>query len=238
MRPNPLFASEDSELVRVLVREHPWATLVTATGDGLAASHYPVLLDEEALDLTLLTHLGRPDDEVLEIDRGEVLVIVQGNHGYISPGWYSPEERMVPTWNFTVAHLYGTPQILEEAENFEVLTKLVENFERHLDQPAFLDPADAPSAKGTVGLRIPIARFEMKRKLSQNKDDETRRTVIEALREDGPYRHPVLADEMERELKDLEARGLVRRPEKPRQARKPLKGSKGSVSELVKDQRR
>lgn len=43
------------------------------------------------------------------------------------------------------------------------------------------NPLFAPVAKGTVGLRIPIDRFEMKRKLSQ-------------------YRHPALADEMEREL--------------------------------------
>lgn len=200
MRPNPLFASDDPELVRALVREHPWATLVTATGAGLAASHYPVLLDEDAPGLTLLTHLGRPDEEVLEIESGEVLVIVQSHHGYISPGWYSSRERKVPTWNFTVAHLHGTPQILDEAENFAVLTRLVEHFEGRLDRPWYLDPADAPIAKGTVGLRIPVDRFEMKRKLSQNKDDETRRTVIAALREDGPYRHPVLADEMEREL--------------------------------------
>jgi transcriptional regulator len=182
------------------VREHPWATLATATATGLAASHYPLLLDEGAAGLTLLTHLGRPDDEVLEIERGELLVIVQGHHGYISPGWYSAPERKVPTWNFTVAHLHGTPQILGEAENFEVLTKLVERFERERDRPWFLDPADAPIAKGTVGLRIPVDRFEIKRKLSQNKDDQTRRRVIEALREEGPYRHPVLADEMEREL--------------------------------------
>jgi transcriptional regulator len=182
------------------VREHPWATLVSATAAGLAASHYPVLLDESDPGLTLLTHLGRPDEEVLEIGRGEALVIVQGHHGYISPGWYSPGERKVPTWNFTVAHLHGTPRILGEDENFAVLTKLVESFERRRDRPAFLDPADAPIARGTVGLRIPIDRFEVKRKLSQNKDDETRRNVIEALREEGPYRHPVLADEMEREL--------------------------------------
>jgi len=200
MRPNPLFASDDPELVRALVREHPWATLVTATGTGLAASHYPVLLDESAPGLTLLTHLGRPDEEVLEIERGEVLVIVQGPHGYVSPGWYMPDERLVPTWNFTVAHLRGTPQVLAEAENFAVLTRLVEHFEHRLDRPRFLDPADAPIAKGTVGLRIPIDRFEMKRKLGQNKSAETRRSVISALREEGPYRHPVLADEMEREL--------------------------------------
>jgi transcriptional regulator len=201
MRPNPLFAADDPDQVRELVRNHPWATLVTATSAGLAASHYPVMLDEEAEDLTLLTHLGRPDDEVLEIDRGEVLVVVQGHHGYISPGWYSESERLVPTWNFTVAHLHGTPQLLSEDENLEVLTRLVDHFERHLDEPFHLDREEAaPIAKGTVGLRIPIDRFEMKRKLGQNKDDETRRSTIAALRADGPYRQPALADEMEREL--------------------------------------
>lgn len=202
MRPNPLFASEDPDLVRALVREHPWATLVTATGSGLAGSHYPVLLDEGALGLALLTHLGRPDEEVLEIDRGEVLVIVQGHHGYVSPGWYTPEERRVPTWNFTVAHLHGVPQVLGEVENLAVLTRLVEHFESRLDQPALLRPEDAPMAKGTVGLRIPIDRFEIKRKLSQNKGEETRRNIIAALREEGPYRHSALADEMERELEN------------------------------------
>ncbi len=202
MRPNPLFASDDPELVKQLVREHPWATLVTTTGAGLAASHYPVLVDEDDPGLALVTHLGRPDEEVLEIDRGELLLIVQGHHGYISPGWYSEGESKVPTWNFTVAHLHGTPRRLDEDENLEVLTRLVAHFERRRDAPAYLDREEAaPIAKGTVGLRIPIDRFEVKRKLSQNKDDETRRKVIAALREEGPYRHPELANEMERELR-------------------------------------
>ena len=201
MRPNPLFASDDPEQVKQLVREHPWATLVTRTAAGLAASHYPALVDEEAPGLALLTDLGKPDDEVLEIDRGEVLVIVQGHHGYISPGWYSPHERLVPTWNFTVAHLHGTPQRLDEDENLEVLAGLVAHFERQRDEPAYLDREEAaPIARGTVGLRIPIDRFEMKRKLSQNKDDQTRRNAIAALREEGPYRHLPLAEEMEREF--------------------------------------
>jgi len=200
MRPNPLFASEDPELVKELVREHPWATLVTVAGNGLAASHYPVMLDESDPGLTLLTHLGRPDEEVLEIERGEVLVVVQGHHGYVSPSWYSPEELKVPTWNFTVAHLHGVPSVLGEDENFAVLTRLVERFEGRLGRPTRLDPDYASIARGTVGLRIPIDRFEMKRKLGQNKADETRRNVIAALREEGPYRHLALADEMEREL--------------------------------------
>lgn len=201
MRPNPLFASDDPELVRALVREHPWATIATSTASGLAASHYPVLLDEDAERLTLLTHLGRPDEEVLEIEQGQVLVVVQGHHGYISPSWYAPQERMVPTWNFTVAHLHGTPQPLDEEENLTVLTRLVDHFERPLPEPAHLEREKAiPIAKGTLGLRIPIDRFELKRKLSQNKGEETRRSIIEALREEGPYMHRALAEEMEGEL--------------------------------------
>jgi transcriptional regulator len=201
MRPNPLFASEDPELVRQLVREHPWATLVTSVEGIPMASHYPVMLDEERPDLTLLTHLGRPDEEVLGIGSGEMLVIVQGHHGYVSHGWYAPEARAVPTWNFTVAHLHGTPEVLGEEENLRVLGELVAHFERRRDAPAYLDPDyGRPVARGTVGLRIPIDRFQLKRKLSQNKDEETRLRSIAALREPGPYQHLPLAEEMEREL--------------------------------------
>ncbi len=46
MRPNPDYALDDVEAVRALVRENPWATIVShVPGAGLVASHYPVLLD-------------------------------------------------------------------------------------------------------------------------------------------------------------------------------------------------
>ena len=46
--------------------------------------------------------------------------------------------------------------------------RLVEHFERHVDRPQLLDPEwGAQLAKGTVGLRIPIAQFVCKLKLSQ-----------------------------------------------------------------------
>jgi transcriptional regulator len=198
MRPNPLFASEDPGLVRELIRANPWAVLVSANEGELVASHYPILLDEEAPDLTILTHLGRPDEEVHGLPEGELLVIVQGRHGYVSPSWYPPSPRNVPTWNFTVAHCHCAPEILDAEENLAVLTRLVERFEREVENPFSLDPeAAAEIARGTVGLRLPVSRFVCKRKLSQNKDEETRRRVIGALRAPGPYRNPDLADEME-----------------------------------------
>jgi transcriptional regulator len=209
MRENPLFEVDDPAVVADLIRANPWAMLVSSTSRGLLASHYPALLDEEAEGLTVLTHVGRPDDELHELG-GEMMLVFQGNHGYVSPGWYLPEERLVPTWNFTVAHCYGVPEPLCEEENLRVLGRLVEHFEGELPEPALLDPEyGAPVARGTVGLRVPIDRFTCKRKLSQNKGPETRRRVIAALRQPGPYHHPELAAEMERQLEadGEEARG-------------------------------
>lgn len=203
MRHNPNHATTDPEVVRQLIREHPWATLVSSNEGELIASHYPVLLDEQSLELAVLTHVGRPDDRVHGFGDREVLVIVQGHHGYISPSWYAPGAIEAPTWNFSVAHCYGTPEILAPADNLQVLTRLVEHFERHVEQPMLLDPEHGASlAKGTVGLRIPITRYICKLKLSQDKDPATRRQVINALRAPGPYQQPALADDTERALDD------------------------------------
>ncbi len=197
VRHNPHHADEDPETVRQLIREHPWGILVSAGEDGPLASHYPILLDDEADGLTVLTHVGRPDEKLHRLGEQEILLIVQGRHGYISPSWYAPGATRAPTWNFTAAHCYGVPQLLGEEENLTVLGRLVERFEREVEQPMYLDREWGRSlARGTVGLRLPVTRFVCKRKLSQDKDPETQRNVVAALREPGPYRNPELADEM------------------------------------------
>ena len=200
MRHNSAYACDDPAIVRQLIEENPWATLVSENA-GLVASHCPVLLDREAEELTLVTHLGKPDDELHGVGDGEMLVIVQGAHGYVSPSWYAPGATRAPTWNFSVAHLYGRPEVLSEEENIDALTRLVERFEREVEEPMYLEREWAtPFARGTVGLRLRVERFVCKRKLSQDKDPVSRQNVIEHLRAPGPYRHPALADEVEREL--------------------------------------
>lgn len=79
--------------------------------------------------------------------------------------------------------------------------RLVAHFERGVEEPAQLDSDQgAKIATGTVGIRLPVSRFVCKRKLGQNKDAATRRQVIAALREPGPYNQTELADEMEQAL--------------------------------------
>jgi transcriptional regulator len=204
VRPNAHFQSDDVEVLRRLIRENPWGVLVSDGGGELVASHYPLLLDEHS-QLALLTHVGRPDEQIHGFGEREMLVIVQGAHGYVSPSWYAPGASRVPTWNFSVAHCYGVPQILEESENLEVLAGLVEHFERHVRDPLLLEPDYAARvAPGTVGIRIPISRFVCKLKLSQDKDPATRANVIAALRDPGRYQNTELAEDMSRALRDSE----------------------------------
>jgi transcriptional regulator len=201
VRHNPYHATDDPELVRGLIRENPWGILVSVNNDELVASHYPVLLDEEGEELTVLTHVGRPDEMIHGFGDREIMLIIQGRHGYVSPSWYAPGAIRAPTWNFSALHCYGVPQLLDEEESLAVLARLVAHFERHVDQPMFLDlDWGRPVAKGTVGIRLPISRFVCKIKMSQDKDPVTQRQVMAALGSPGYYSNPGLADDMAKAL--------------------------------------
>ncbi|MGO1849232.1 MULTISPECIES: FMN-binding negative transcriptional regulator [unclassified Microbacterium] len=202
MRPNSDFALDDVERIRDMIRENPWATIVSfVPGRGLVASHYPVLLDEESDGIVLLSHVGRPDERLHELGAHECLVVISGPHGYVSPGWYGTSPA-VPTWNFAVAHLHGTPELLDDAENLDVLERLVAHFESPLPEPYLmnrtLENAEYASriVHGTVGFRMRVERIDAKEKMSQDKPAEVVGRVIEALRQSGRYRNPALADRM------------------------------------------
>ena len=201
MRQNPSFALADVEEITRLIRLNPWATIVSHTAEGLVASHYPILVDESRDELSIVTHVGRPDDLVHELGQHEILVVVQGPHGYISPGWYDANPA-VPTWNFTAAHLSGVPEILNAEENFEVLGRLVDHFEDRMPEPRRMlgSPHDAAYAQrissGTVGMRLTPTKIVAKSKLSQNKPAETVDRIIGELEGDGVYASSELAAEM------------------------------------------
>jgi len=201
VRHTPHYLLTDAGEVKRLIRENPWMTYVSPASTGLVASHYATLLEETDDDsISLVSHFGRPDEVAHELGSHEVLVIVQGPHGYISPNWYD-EGDFVPTWNHVTAHLYGVPEILGDEENFRILGELVDRFEQRMPHPVSLDidrEKAARIARGTVGLRLRVTRFEARAKLSQNKTPEVREAIMSALEGDGPYADPLLAREMRR----------------------------------------
>jgi transcriptional regulator len=132
-----------------------------------------------------------------------VLFIIQGPHGYISPGWYDPKPA-VPTWNFIVVHLSGVPEILSDEENLEVLANLVDHFEDRMPEPRRMHGTPenteyaARISSGTVGVRLTPTRIVAKSKMSQNRTPETVDRIIGELEGDGPYSSEALAAEMRR----------------------------------------
>ena len=197
MRHTPTYLMTDVDEVKRLIRNHPWATFVSPASTGLVASHYPAILEEDRDELSIVSHFGRPDERSHELGEHEILVIIQGPHDYVSPSWY-PEGQVIPTWNHVTAHLYGTPEVLSEEENYEMLSRLTDHFEDHRPDGRHLSQDEAGTrraAKGTVGLRMRVTRFDARAKLSQNKTPEVVDDITAHLAE----RNPALAEEMRRQ---------------------------------------
>lgn len=202
MRHTPQYLLTDPIEVGRLIRENPWATFVSSTLNGLVASHYPVLLEDsdDENELSIVTHFGRPDEQLHELGSGELLVIIQGPHGYVSPSWYGNGE-IIPTWNHVTAHLYGIPEILSDDDNYRVLETLTDHFEHQLPHGTSLSTDEEYArriAKGTVGFRMRVTRFDARLKLSQNKTPEVAQRITEQLRDGEHYAQPHLAEEMDR----------------------------------------
>jgi transcriptional regulator len=196
MRHTPRYLMTDPREVKRVIRANPWATFVSPASGGLVASHYPVILDETAEGITIISHFGRPDDELHELGQHQVLVIIQGPHDYVAPSWYAPGD-LVPTWNHVTAHLYGTPEVLSDEDNYAALSMLTDHFEQHMPHGRSLAEDEAGTrraAKGTVGLRMTVERFDARAKLSQNKSPDVVTNVTAHLAE----HNPALAQEMRR----------------------------------------
>lgn len=204
MRHTPHFVLDDRDEIRRLIRENPWMTIVSHPPEGgIVASHYAFLLDEAAStgdEIVLIGHVGRPDEQAHALGEHEVLIIVQGAHGYISPSWYA-EGDIIPTWNHVTAHLWGTPELLTDEQNLQALTELTDHFESRVVKPRglHLEPEYSRRiARGTVGVRVRVTRADARAKLSQNKPPEVVENIIDALESDAPYGHVELAREMRR----------------------------------------
>jgi transcriptional regulator len=73
-----------------VIRQNMFATVVTSAGGELMASHLPFVVDESRGEHgTLYAHMARANQQSAVIGAGEVLVMFNGPHAYISPSWYA-----------------------------------------------------------------------------------------------------------------------------------------------------
>jgi transcriptional regulator len=192
------------DVMHGLIQAQPLATLVTMGSSGLFASHLPMVLEPgEGSYGTLRGHLSRANTQWRDFSPSvEALAIFAGPEHYISPSWY-PEKRedgkVVPTWNFVVVHAYGPIRVIEDADWLRAhLEALTRQHEASFSTPWQVGdaPEDYTAAliKGIVGIELPIRRIEGKWKVSQNKSEETRRSVESGLEELGTAASLAMSD--------------------------------------------
>ncbi|MGE3915429.1 MAG: FMN-binding negative transcriptional regulator [Hyphomicrobiaceae bacterium] len=186
----PAFRIEDLAEIQAAMREARSATLVTATEKGLIGTLLPMLLDEsEGPYGTLYAHVARANAQWQLVPSGDALAIFGGPEAYITPSWYASKaetHKVVPTWNYVAVHAYGRVEFFDAPDRLlEVVTRLTRLHETPRVQP--WQVADAPpefvtaQLRGIVGVRMPVARLEGKRKMSQNRNATDRAGVVEGL---------------------------------------------------------
>lgn len=181
------FAVEEPAEVLALVRAAGFGHLVVTTGDGFEAVPVPFVVDDE---LTVVrAHVARANP-IWRAGPCDALLIVAGRDDYVSPGWYPSKAehgKVVPTWNYEVAHLHGRMVARDDGEWIaRQIRDLTDLNEARMDTPWSVD--DPPDGyveqvqRGIVGIELAVGRVETKRKASQNRDDADRASVLDHLR--------------------------------------------------------
>lgn len=201
----PAFREDDRQTLHEVMRTARLANLITATAEGLIASPLPLFLaDAEGEQGVLYGHVAKANPQWKAPVIGEALAIFMGPDAYVTPSWYATKAetgKVVPTWNYSAVHAYGPIEFFEdEARILDVVTRLTNLHEGPRAEPWAVSDAPEPYLKaqlrGIVGFRLPIARLEGKRKMSQNRNAADRAGVAQGLAQSGRPLERLVAGEI------------------------------------------
>ncbi len=193
----PTHFQPDPADVRELLLNLGAVDLVTSSIDGLRATMLPMVFAEAVGEepARLLGHVARKNDHWRQPVVGEAMAIVRGPDAYITPAWYETKRahgRVVPTWNYITAHVYGRLIVHDEIEWLRTnVTALTAKYETGREAPWAV--SDAPPAyidgqlRAIVGMELVISRIEAKFKLSQNRSQDDVLGVVEGLAAEGRH---------------------------------------------------
>lgn len=184
-------AEHRPEVLLDFIASHPFGALVTASAEGLFATHLPLVLDRTRGPLGMLEgHLARANPHHRRTPlTDEAMVIFTGPDAYITPAWYAAKAehgRVVPTWNYVAVHVYGGLRIVEDDDFLRRhLEQLTDVHEAGREQPWAIGDAPAEYTgklqRAIVGVELTITRIEGKWKMSQNRSSADIEGVIGGL---------------------------------------------------------
>jgi transcriptional regulator len=185
----PGYKITDLEATKKFIQANSFGILVNILDGKPWATHIPLELETNTAGEEVLTgHIskGNPQWKAFA-DDGQVLAIFSAPHAYISSSWYNHEN--VPTWNYLAVHVYGCLRVIEGADLFQALKKLVDKYEAASEKPVQLEQMSAEyvqrEMRGIIGFEIKIEEIHAAQKLSQNRDAKNFQNVIQELEKRG-----------------------------------------------------
>lgn len=190
----PAFRDDDVDNLRATIRAARLANLVTVTTEGVLATPLPLYLEANEGDHGVIYgHLAKANPQGQHPPLGDALAIFMGPDAYVTPSWYPTKQqtgKVVPTWNYIAVHAYGPVEFFDDPIRLlAAVQKLTDLYEGGQATPWAV--SDAPpefiraQLRGIIGLRMPIARLEGKRKMSQNRGLADRTGVANGLAASG-----------------------------------------------------
>ena len=198
------FVESDLAALDLLFARDSFITLISTVAGAPFASHLPVLYRRDDERIQLQGHWSRANPQWRELAGQTALIIVHGPHAHVSPTWYADPAQQVPTWNYAVAHLYGTMDIIDDPSALQTMVaRLAELHESAVGSDwRFPDsaPDEVSALRGIVGFRFDVQRVELKFKLNQNHPDANVRGAIQGLMTRGDEDAVAIADLMQARL--------------------------------------
>jgi len=204
----PYHKEKDAQLIQEFVDQYPFAFLTGCDSENKpVATQVPVFFEEKDGKQFLRGHIMKKNDhhEAL-LHNSNVLVVFTGHHTYVSATWYS-DPYLPSTWNYMSVHVKGTIRFLDEAGLEDVLRKTSLHFENYNEESTTLFdnlPLEfrQKMLKLIVAFEVEVMEMDTVFKLSQDRDAESYRNIVEKLKQQDENGR-VIAAEMEKRSSEL-----------------------------------
>lgn len=199
MYKRPHFTETDSEKVFEFMQKNPFAIITCMNDDFPVATHVPLEIKKIENKIIFTGHIMKETDHHKAFLKNEnVLVIFNGPHCYVSASWYT-KKNIASTWNYMTVHARGKLKLKDNEDTKRIIESITNQYESNESEAAFnrmpREYIDRMS-EAIAGFDIEIDSIENVFKLSQNRDEITRKQIVENLENLRDCQSAMIAREM------------------------------------------
>lgn len=187
MHPNAAFRLDDRNLHEMLIEQIGFGMIFSETPDGPRVAHTPI---HSTRDGAMQFHLANGNALTRHLPGANALIVINGPDAYVSPRWYE-EGGQVPTWNYVALEMEGPVRKMEAEGLADLLGAIGARNEARLPGSDPWRPDHVPPDRwqklfrGITGFEMEVNAWRPTFKLSQNKSEEDRQRVADALDNEG-----------------------------------------------------